>query len=210
MSLGGDSIVSFARAEPLTALPTIVIIQLVFVCYGRVQIVFAEQTAAERCAVAVAQTDCRTDAHLSEDQHGTGGEILGNSFECDEWLFERPVDQRANYRGVVESCPRDYQRRGGGRRLNLSSEELAFYDALTRPEAVRDFYTNEQLIAITRELTEALRNNKTIDWNMKESAQAGMRRIVKRLLKKYDYPPAGQEDALDTIMTQCRMWNENN
>ena len=97
-----------------------------------------------------------------------------------------------------------------GKRLHLSSEELAFYDALTRPEAVKDFYSNEQLVAITRELTEALRTNKTIDWNLKESAQAGMRRIVKRLLKKYDYPPAGQEDALDTIMTQCRMWNENN
>ena len=97
-----------------------------------------------------------------------------------------------------------------GKQLNLSSEELAFYDALTRPEAVKDFYTNEQLVAITRELTEALRTNKTIDWNLKESAQAGMRRIVKRLLKKYNYPPAGQEDALDTIMTQCRMWNENN
>jgi len=97
-----------------------------------------------------------------------------------------------------------------GKKLNLSDEELAFYDALTHPEAVRDFYTNEQLIAITRELTEALRNNKTIDWNMKESARAGMRRIVKRLLKKYDYPPEGQEDALDTIMTQCRMWSENN
>lgn len=96
-----------------------------------------------------------------------------------------------------------------GKRLCLSSEELAFYDALTYPEAVRDFYTNEQLIAITRELAEALRNNKTIDWNMKESAQAGMRRIVKRLLKKYDYPPAGQEDALNTVMTQCQMWNEN-
>lgn len=99
---------------------------------------------------------------------------------------------------------------GAGRKLNLSGEELAFYDALTRPEAVRDFYSNDQLIAITRELTEALRNNKTIDWNLKESAQAGMRRIVKRLLKKYDYPPEGQEDALDTIMTQCQMWNENN
>ncbi len=95
-----------------------------------------------------------------------------------------------------------------GKQLHLSSEELAFYDALTRPEAVRDFYSNEQLVAITRELTEALRTNKTIDWNLKESAQAGMRRIVKRLLKKYDYPPAGQEDALDTIMTQCRMWND--
>ena len=84
--------------------------------------------------------------------------------------------------------------------LDLNDEELAFYDALTKPEAVRDFYTNEQLVAITRELTDALRCNKTIDWNLKESARAGMRRIVKRLLRKYDYPPEGQEDALSTIM----------
>ncbi|MDE7005406.1 MAG: DUF3387 domain-containing protein [Alistipes sp.] len=102
------------------------------------------------------------------------------------------------------------QGRQAGEQMNLNEEELAFYDALTKPEAVRDFYTNEQLIAITRELTEALRSNKTIDWNMKESARAGMRRIVKRLLKKYDYPPAGQEDALNTIMKQCQMWSENN
>ena len=97
-----------------------------------------------------------------------------------------------------------------GKKLNLTSEELAFYDALTKPEAVEDFYTNDQLIAITRELTEALRINKTIDWNMKESARAGMRRIIKRLLKKYNYPPEGQEMALETIMTQCEMWSENN
>ena len=93
--------------------------------------------------------------------------------------------------------------------LDLNDEELAFYDALTKPEAVRDFYTNEQLVAITRELTDALRCNKTIDWNLKESARAGMRRIVKRLLRKYDYPPEGQEDALSTIMKQCDMWSEN-
>lgn len=97
-----------------------------------------------------------------------------------------------------------------GKSLNLNSEELAFYDALTKPEAVKDFYSNDQLVAITRELTDALRRNKTIDWNMKESARAGMRRIVKRLLKKYNYPPAGQEDALNTIMEQCKKWNENN
>ena len=97
-----------------------------------------------------------------------------------------------------------------GKKLNLTLEELAFYDALTKPEAVEDFYTNDQLIAITRELTEALRTNKTIDWNMKESARAGMRRIIKRLLKKYNYPPEGQEMALETIMTQCEMWSENN
>lgn len=99
---------------------------------------------------------------------------------------------------------------GDAKKLNLSSEELAFYDALTQPEVVKDFYTNEQLIAITKELTEALRANKTIDWNVKESARAGMRRIVKRLLKKYKYPPEGEEYALNTIMIQCNMWNESN
>lgn len=93
--------------------------------------------------------------------------------------------------------------------LNLTVEELAFYDAITKPAAVKDFYSNEQLIAITRELTETLRVNKTIDWNMKESARAGMRRIVKRLLKKYKYPPEGQEAALETIMTQCELWSDN-
>ena len=96
-----------------------------------------------------------------------------------------------------------------GKKLNLSTEEFAFYDAITKPEAVQDFYTNEQLVAITRELTDALRTNKTIDWTMKESARAGMRRIVKRLLKKYKYPPEGQEAALETIMTQCEMWSQN-
>ena len=96
------------------------------------------------------------------------------------------------------------------KKLNLTSEELAFYDALTKPEAVKDIYTNDQLVAITKELTEALRENKTIDWNVKESARAGMRRIVKRLLKKYKYPPEGEEDALNTIMLQCNKWTEEN
>lgn len=96
------------------------------------------------------------------------------------------------------------------KKLNLSSDELAFYDALTQPEAVKDFYTNEQLVAITKELTESLRANKTIDWNVKESARAGMRRIVKRLLKKYKYPPEGEGDALNIIMTQCNKWTDNN
>ncbi len=91
----------------------------------------------------------------------------------------------------------------------LSEEELAFYDALTKPENVNDFYTNEELIKITRELTEALRNNKTIDWNAKESARAGMRRIIKRLLKRYNYPPDKWNDAMDAVMNQCNKWSEN-
>lgn len=90
--------------------------------------------------------------------------------------------------------------------LGLSNEEKAFYDALTRPQAVKDFYTNDQLVAITKELTEALRKNRTIDWQKKESARAGMRSIVKRLLRKYKYPPEEAQDALDIVISQCERW----
>ena len=96
-----------------------------------------------------------------------------------------------------------------GDEMGLSDEELAFYDALTRPEAVKDFYSNDQLIAITRELTEELRESRTVDWEKKESARAAMRRKVKRLLKKYDYPPDGMEDALKIVIEQCEMWVDN-
>lgn len=96
-----------------------------------------------------------------------------------------------------------------GNLLGLSDEELAFYDALTKPEAIKDFYTNDQLVAITKELTDSLRKSRTVDWEKKESARAGMRRMVKRLLKKYDYPPKDRENALNTIISQCEMWVDN-
>ena len=85
----------------------------------------------------------------------------------------------------------------------------AFYDALTQPEAVRDFYQNSELVAMTRELTEMLRKNRTIDWQKKETARAGMRKMVKRLLKKYKYPPEGVEDAINTVISQCEMWTDH-
>ncbi len=90
--------------------------------------------------------------------------------------------------------------------LGLTEEEMAFYDAIARPEAVRDFYDNDQLVAIARELTEALQKSATIDWQKKESARAGMRRSIKRLLRKYKYPPEGEEEAMQTVMAQCELW----
>jgi len=96
-----------------------------------------------------------------------------------------------------------------GKEMGLTPEELAFYDAITRPEAVKDFYTNDELVAITKELTEALRKSRTVDWEKKESARAGMRRMVKRLLRKYKYPPEGLEDAITTVISQCEMWTDN-
>ena len=90
--------------------------------------------------------------------------------------------------------------------LGLNDEEMAFYDAITKPEAVKDFYDNDQLVSITRELTETLQRSATIDWQKKESARAGMRRAIKRLLRKYKYPPEGVDDAMETVMEQCELW----
>ena len=93
-----------------------------------------------------------------------------------------------------------------GYELGLSVEEKAFYDALSSPEGVRQAYSDEEFIAMTKELTEELQKNRTIDWNRKESARARMRVMVKRLLKKYKYPPKHAEKALETVMRQCNHW----
>ena len=97
-----------------------------------------------------------------------------------------------------------------GDELGLSEDELAFYDALTKPQAIKDFYENEELIAITKELTEALRKNRSIDWQKRDSARAKMRMMIKRLLKKHKYPPEGMDDAVATVMLQCELWTDNN
>ena len=99
-----------------------------------------------------------------------------------------------------------------GEAMGLTSEEMAFYDALTKPQAIKDYYQNknEEIVALTKELADLLRKSRTIDWRRKESARADMRRIVKRLLKKYKYPPDGVEDAVSTVIGQCELWADNN
>jgi type I restriction enzyme R subunit len=99
--------------------------------------------------------------------------------------------------------------RDEGSQLGLTADELAFYDALTKPRAVKDFYQNDELVAITKELADALRQNRTIDWQKKDSARAKMRMMIKKLLKKHKYPPEGLEDAVQTVMAQCEMWVDN-
>lgn len=96
-----------------------------------------------------------------------------------------------------------------GDKLGLTADELAFYDALTKPQAIKDFYENEELIAITKELADTLRKNKSIDWQKRESARAKMRMLIKKLLKKHKYPPEGMDDAVQTVMTQCELWTDN-
>ncbi len=116
---------------------------------------------------------------------------------------EQVIEELLNLAKQIASAQKE------GEDLGLNAEEAAFYDALTKPEAVKDFYENDELIAITKELTETLRKNKTIDFQKREPARAKMRMIVRKLLKKYKYPPEGVEDAVQTVMTQCELWADN-
>ncbi|MDO5349019.1 MAG: DUF3387 domain-containing protein [Lachnospiraceae bacterium] len=94
-------------------------------------------------------------------------------------------------------------------RRKPSSEppELSGIACLTLPTS--GLPEHDELIALTKELTDLLRKNRTMDWQKKESARAGMRRLVKRLLKKHKYPPEGMDDAVQTVMSQCEMWTDH-
>lgn len=87
--------------------------------------------------------------------------------------------------------------------LGLSDDEIAFYDALTTDDIVKELMEDETLKKIAHELTLAIRNNITIDWSVRKSARASMRSVIKRLLKKYDYPPEQAKQALLVVMRQA-------
>lgn len=95
--------------------------------------------------------------------------------------------------------------------LGLTDEEFAFYEALTQPQAIADYYRerNDELVAITQELAAKMREMRTVDWQKKQSARAAMRVAIKRLLKHHKYPPEGMESALSTVMEQCELWADS-
>ena len=97
-----------------------------------------------------------------------------------------------------------------GEELGLSEEEIAFYDALETNDSAVKVLGDETLRIIARELVETVRSNVTIDWTIKESIRAKLRIMVKRILRKYGYPPDKQEKATQTVLEQaellCKDW----
>ncbi|UUX33353.1 type I restriction endonuclease subunit R [Fundicoccus culcitae] len=91
-------------------------------------------------------------------------------------------------------------------RLGLTRAELAFYHAIANPENVQDFYTNEELIQLTKELTKAISEEMTADWELKQSGRANVRRTIKRLLKRYKYP-GNYKEAIDLVVKQAEYWD---
>jgi type I restriction enzyme R subunit len=97
--------------------------------------------------------------------------------------------------------------------LGLSDDELAFYDALETNDSAVKVLGDETLRTIARELVQTVRNNVTIDWTVRENVQARLRTLVKRVLRKYGYPPDKQEKATKTVLDQaellCKDWGSN-
>jgi type I restriction enzyme R subunit len=113
---------------------------------------------------------------------------------------------------LVKMAKQFKQAMARGEELGLNEAELAFYDALeTNDSAVMEL-GDETLKAIARDLVKAVRNSVTIDWTMKDSVKAKIRSMVKRILRKYDYPPDKQEQATRTVLEQaellCGDWAE--
>jgi type I restriction enzyme R subunit len=102
---------------------------------------------------------------------------------------------------------REAQKRG--EKLNLSEDELAFYDALANNESAIEVLGDETLKKIARELTVLIRENTTIDWTLRDSVKANLRVIVKRQLRKYGYPPDKREEATKMVLEQATLISEN-
>jgi len=106
---------------------------------------------------------------------------------------------------LLELAKKIQKEQGRGKEMGLTEEEVAFYDALANNEsAVRELGDNT-LKAMAQELVVMLRRNTTIDWTIRESVQAKLRVYIKRLLKKYNYPPDKQEGATRTVLEQAEL-----
>jgi len=96
-----------------------------------------------------------------------------------------------------------------GKHLGLTDDEVAFYDALETNDSAVKVQGDETLRTIARELVATVRANVTIDWTLRENVQAHLRVIVKRILRKYGYPPDKQERAMQTVLEQAALLSDN-
>jgi len=100
-----------------------------------------------------------------------------------------------------------------GEELGLTEDEVAFYDALEVNDSAVKVLGDETLRIIAQELVRAVRNSVTIDWTVRENVRAQMRVIIKRILRRYGYPPDKQARATELVLEQaevlCRDWSDN-
>ncbi len=109
---------------------------------------------------------------------------------------------------LVQMAKKFREAAGRGEQLGLSEDEVRFYDALANNESAVRELTDETLKKIAHELAENLRKNLSVDWSARESVQAKLRLMVKRILRKYKYPPDQQDAAVDLVLQQAKALGE--
>ena len=106
---------------------------------------------------------------------------------------------------LIELARKVRDEKGRGKELNMNDDEVAFYDALEVNDSAVKILGDDALRKIALELTEMIRNSVTIDWTQRESVQAGMRLKVKKILRKYGYPPDKEKNAIETVLKQAEL-----
>ncbi len=151
--------------------------------------------------------EIKTRARKNLVQSRTFSEMLGNTIKRYQ---NRSIEAAQVIAELIELAKEIRQAQSRGEDLGLTEDEVAFYDALEVNDSAVLELGDATLKAISRDLVQAIRNNVTIDWTMKEGVRAKLRVTVKRLLKKYGYPPDKQEKATVTVLQQaellCKDW----
>lgn len=114
-------------------------------------------------------------------------------------VIEELIEMAKKFRAVAER----------GEELGLTDDEIRFYDALADNESAVRELTDETLKKIAHELTESLRQNLSVDWTERESVRAKLRLMVKRILRKYKYPPDQQDAAVELVLQQAQALGES-
>ena len=133
-------------------------------------------------------------------------DLLGNVIKRYQ---NRSIETAQVMEELVEMAKKFREAASRGEMLGLTEDEVRFYDALATNESAVKELTDETLKKIAHELTENLRQNLSVDWSERESVRAKLRLMVKRILRKYKYPPDLQEEAVDLVLRQAQVFGDN-
>ena len=117
----------------------------------------------------------------------------------------RSVEAAQVVEELIEIARKVREERSRGKQQNMSDDEIAFYDALGVNDSAVQVLGDETLRKIALELTQIIRNSVTIDWTQRESVRAEIRLKVKKILRKYGYPPDKREQATRTVLEQAEV-----
>lgn len=133
-------------------------------------------------------------------------EMLGNSINK---YNSRSIETSKVIEELIQLAKDIKQEQQQGNELGLNSDEIAFYDALASHETAKEAMGDKELRAIAHELTKTVKENMGVDWSKRDSAKAKMRVAVRRLLKKYGYPPDLQKMAVEQVVEQAELMASN-